>query len=130
MLILAKESLHVDVILFWLNIAITEIDVKAKFRLLTSLFSIGVIVGSAVSATGTGSDVLDELVADVVVAAPWIGRAEMRLCIKFSRTEILFTISLLLISPACSIIGDEADGRDDALTWVWRRGGRQDDRLL
>ena len=115
-LILAKESLQVEVILFWLNIAITETDVKAKLRLLTSLFSIGVIVSSAVSATGTGSDVLDGLVADVIVASPWIGSADMRLCIKFSRTEILFTISLLFISPACSIIGDEADGRVGALT--------------
>ena len=53
---------------------------------------------------------------------------------RSSRTEILpFTISievLLFISPACSIIGDEVDGRADALTGICRRGGREEERLL
>ena len=92
-LIRAKESLQVAVILFWLNIAITDIDVRAKFLLFTSLFSITeVVVGSAVSATGTRS-VLDELVADVAVTSPSIGRADIRVLIRFSKTDILFTIS-------------------------------------
>ena len=54
-----------------------------------------VVVGSAVSATGTGSEVLDELVADVAVTLPSIGRAEIKVPIKPSRTDILlFTISI------------------------------------
>ena len=48
-----------------------------------------VVVGSAVSATGTGSEVLDELVADVAVTLPSIGRAEIKVPIKPSRTDIL-----------------------------------------
>ena len=76
MLIRAKESLHVEFILFSLNTAITDVEVVVKCFLFTSLLS---IVGSAVSATGTGSDVLDELVADVIVASPWIGSTDMRL---------------------------------------------------
>ena len=65
---------------------------------------------------------------------PSIGRAVMRVRMRSSRTEILpFTISievLLFISPACSIIGDEVDGRADALTGICRRGGRDEERLL
>ena len=51
----------------------------------------------------------------------------MRALIKASKAEIL---PLIFISPACSIIGDEADGRADALTGICRRGGREDERLL
>ena len=91
------------------------------------------VVGATVSAAGSGSDVLDELVAEMV-AVPSIGREGMRDRIRSSKTDNLsFTISilsLLLISPACSIIGDEADGRAEALTGSCLRGGREDERLL
>ena len=64
---------------------------------------------------------------------PSIGRLEIKVWINPSKTEILsFTIEfvLLLASLACSIIGDEANGRTDVLTWVGRRGGRDDALIL
>ena len=65
MLIRAKESLHVESILFsYITDAdITDADVVVKCLLLTSLLS---IVGVAVSAAGSGNGIFEELVADVV----------------------------------------------------------------
>ena len=89
---------------------------------------IGAIVGAVKSATGSSS------VVDVAVTLtlPSTGRTDIRVLIKPSKTDILsFTIVIsLLASPACSIIGDEADGRTDVLTWAGRRGGREEARIL
>ena len=56
----------------------------------------------------------------VAVTVPSTGRADIKVLMRSSKTEILpFIFSiwlLLLVSPACSIIGDEADGRTDVLT--------------
>ena len=66
-LIRAKESLHVELILFSLKTAMTDGDVVVKCLLLTSLLSMtDSIVGVAVSATGSGNGIFEELVADVV----------------------------------------------------------------
>ena len=51
----------------------------------------------------------------------------MRTLINASKADIL---PLRFISSACSMIGDEADGRADALTGICLRGGREDERLL
>ena len=51
----------------------------------------------------------------------------MRTFIKFSKADIL---PMIFDSPTCSIIGDEVDGRADALTGICRRGGREEERLL
>ena len=50
----------------------------------------------------------------------------MRTLINASKADILL---LRLISSACSMIGDEADGRADALTGICLKGGRDEDRL-
>ena len=87
MLIRAKESLHVESILFsYITDAdITDADVVVKCLLLTSLLS---IVGAAISAAGSESDVLDELVAEMV-AVPSIGIEGMRDRIRSSETDNL-----------------------------------------
>ena len=84
-----------------------------RYNATTSLLS---IVGAAVSAAGSGSDVLDELVAEMV-AVPSIGIEGIRDRIRSSKTDNLsLTIVISFTSPACSKIGDETDGRTDVLT--------------
>ena len=51
----------------------------------------------------------------------------MRTLINASKADILL---LRLFSSACSMIGDEANGRADALTGICLKGGRDDERLL
>ena len=46
---------------------------------------------------------------------------------KATRAEIL---PLIFNSPACSNIGDDAVGRADALSGIFRSGGRDEERLL
>ena len=70
-LIRAKESLQVELMLFSLKTAMTDGDVVVKCLLLTSLLSMtGWIVGVAVSVTGSGNGIFEELVAEVVAAVP------------------------------------------------------------
>ena len=67
MLIRAKESLHVELILLSLKTAITDVDVVVKCFLFTSLLSmIDAVVGEAVSAASSENGIFEELVADVV----------------------------------------------------------------
>ena len=51
----------------------------------------------------------------------------MRTLINASKADILL---LRLFSSACSMIGDEANGRADALTGICLKGGREDETLL
>ena len=83
-------------------------------------------VGAVKSATGSSS------VEDVAVTLPSTGRLEIRFLINPSKTDILsFTIVVVLLaSPACSIIGDEANGRTGVLTCAGRRGGRDEALIL
>ena len=51
----------------------------------------------------------------------------MRSLINASKADIL---PLRFISSVSSMIGDEADGRADALTGICLKGGRENERLL
>ena len=87
---------------------------------------IGEIVGAVTSATGS-TDVDGDIVTVTLPSIGRFGRFGIRLLIKLSRVvNLSFIVSLLVISPTGSIIGDSVDGRPVDLSW-FLRGGREED---